>query len=107
MIDRHVGFMRALREAGLPVSLAEGLDAANALTVIDLAGRETLREAYAATVVKRPSHGPGSDVLFDLWSPAVISQPYGGVEPPDDVAERPGGVAGELPQLRDRLAELL
>ncbi|WP_405394471.1 vWA domain-containing protein [Microbispora hainanensis] len=97
LVDRHVGFVHALREAGLPVSPAEGLDAAHALMVIDLAERETLREAYAATLVKRPAHRPGFDLLFDLWFPPVTG-PAASVDVPDDAA---------LPELRERLAELL
>ncbi|MFI6507060.1 VWA domain-containing protein [Streptosporangium sp. NPDC050855] len=101
LLDRHVGFVHALREAGLPVSPAEGLDAARALEVIDLAERESLRAAYAATLVKRPSHRPGFDTLFDLWFPASTT----GLQ-----AAREGGpdleTAG-VPELRDRLAELL
>ncbi|MEW9532166.1 VWA domain-containing protein [Microbispora sp. NPDC049125] len=107
LIERHVGFVQALRQAGLPVSPAEGLDAATALTVIDLARRETLREMYAATLVKRPAHRPGFDTLFDLWFPPVISPGDGGTTGgganPD--ADDPG--RGELPELRDRLADLL
>ncbi|WP_068929092.1 VWA domain-containing protein [Planobispora rosea] len=114
MLDRHVGFVHALRETGLPVSLAEGLDAARALTVIDLTERESLRAAYAATLVKRPSHRPGFDTLFDLWFPPATTGLYG---------PRPGSGDGtgtgtgtgdssdldtaELPELRDRLAGLL
>ncbi|WP_433421142.1 vWA domain-containing protein [Microtetraspora malaysiensis] len=104
LLDRHVAFMGALREAGLPVSLAEGLDAARALTVIDLAERETLREAYAATLVKRPQHRPGFDALFDLWFPPVISD--GPPEPAPGHAERPV-LPNETAELRDRLADLL
>ncbi|MGW5263065.1 vWA domain-containing protein [Microbispora sp. NPDC004025] len=103
LVDRHVGFVHALRAAGLPVSPAEGLDAAHALMVVDLADRETLREAYAATLVKRPAHRPGFDTLFDLWFPPVISAADGtavGEQAAD--AEQP-----ELPELRERLAELL
>ncbi len=59
LLDRHLGFVRALREAELPVSPAEGLDAARALEVIDLTERESLRAAYAATLVKRPAHRAG------------------------------------------------
>ncbi|MGC5010678.1 vWA domain-containing protein [Streptosporangium sp. DT93] len=101
LLDRHVGFVHALREAGLPVSPAEGLDAARALEVIDLAERESLRAAYAATLVKRPSHRPGFDTLFDLWFPASTT----GLQ-----AVREGGPDLEtaaVPELRDRLAELL
>ncbi|WP_066363282.1 vWA domain-containing protein [Herbidospora mongoliensis] len=75
MIDRHIGFVHALRESGLPVSLAEGLDAAKALQHIDLTSRETLRESYAATLVKRAQHREGFDVLFDLWFPSTTQAP--------------------------------
>ncbi|WP_084516732.1 vWA domain-containing protein [Microtetraspora niveoalba] len=119
LLDRHVAFVAALREAGLPVSVAEGLDAARALTVIDLTERETLREAYAATMVKRPRHRPGFDALFDLWFPPVTSDgpaasaSEGGAARP--VSTLPGeprepgepGRPAELAGLRDRLAELL
>ncbi|MCC5579222.1 VWA domain-containing protein [Microtetraspora sp. AC03309] len=119
LLDRHVAFVHALREAGLPVSLAEGLDAAKALTVIDLAERETLREAYAATLVKRLQHRPGFDALFDLWFPPVISDGYGTARPAPGggPAERPPPLEpseasappdpSELAELRERLADLL
>ncbi|MFB4318725.1 VWA domain-containing protein [Actinomadura sp. 21ATH] len=72
LVDRHTGFTAALREAGLPVSVAEGLDAVRALQVIDLVDREALRSAYAATLVKRPVHRTTFDTLFDLWFPAAL-----------------------------------
>ncbi|MEU6426335.1 VWA domain-containing protein [Microbispora sp. NPDC046973] len=97
LVDRHVGFVHALREAGLPVSPAEGLDAAHALMVIDLTERETLREAYAATLVKRPAHRPGFDLLFDLWFPPVAGR----------TENDPAVEDAALPELRERLAELL
>jgi uncharacterized protein with von Willebrand factor type A (vWA) domain len=99
LVDRHVGFVHALRDAGLPVSLAEGLDAARALRVIDLVERESLREAYAATLVKKPSHRPGFDVLFDLWFPPATSGLRERREV--DLEEAP------LPELREHLADLL
>lgn len=91
LVDRHVGFVHALREAGLPVSLAEGLDAARALRVIDLAERGSLRAAYAATLVKRPGHRAAFDVLFDLWFPPATTGLYG-ERPgePRETAGRPG-----------------
>ena len=33
LVDRHIAFVEALRAAGLPVSLAEGLDAVSAIAV--------------------------------------------------------------------------
>nr|BFE36480.1 VWA domain-containing protein [Actinomadura rugatobispora] len=72
LVDRHTGFVAALREAGMPVSVAEGLDAVRAMQVIDLVDREALRAAYAATLIKRPAHRPTFDTLFDLWFPPAL-----------------------------------
>ncbi|MFI6796660.1 VWA domain-containing protein [Streptosporangium canum] len=107
LLDRHVGFVHALREAGLPVSLAEGLDAARALQVIDLTERESLRAAYASTLVKRPSHRPGFDTLFDLWFPASTTGLYGPRPEAGPDAAGPDLETAAVPELRDRLAELL
>ncbi|GAA3834275.1 VWA domain-containing protein [Sphaerisporangium flaviroseum] len=103
LLDRHVAFVDALRRAGLPVSLAEGLDAARALEVIELTDRETLREAYAATLVKRPMHRPGFDALFDLWFPPVTSGLRAATSDGRDLDLE----HAEVPRLRERLAELL
>ncbi|MGN9784116.1 vWA domain-containing protein [Nonomuraea sp. ZG12] len=106
LVDRHVGFVHALRTAGLPVSLAEGLDAARALRVIDLTERESLRAAYAATLVKRPSFRPGFDVLFDLWFPASTSGLYA-IRPGGETEDRPDLAHAPVPELRAYLARLL
>jgi uncharacterized protein with von Willebrand factor type A (vWA) domain len=74
LVDRHVEFLAALREAGLPVSVAEGLDAASSLQVIDLLDRAQLRSAFAATLVKRPQHRPAFDTIFDVFFPPVTGQ---------------------------------
>ncbi|TMR99702.1 VWA domain-containing protein [Nonomuraea basaltis] len=102
LVDRHIGFVHALREAGVPVSVAEGLDAAHALRVIELADRESLRAAYAATLVKKPAYRPGFDVLFDLWFPAATTGMYA---PRSDEAMNPETATVE--ELRDHLAGLL
>ncbi|MEO3808207.1 VWA domain-containing protein [Sphaerisporangium sp. B11E5] len=103
LLDRHVGFVQALRAAGVPVSPAEGLDAARMLAVIDLTRRETLREAYAATLVKRAAHRPGFDTLFDLWFPPVTGD--GG--PRHEPGRGPDLENAEVPALREHLARLL
>ncbi len=72
LLDRHIGFVEALRDAGLPVSLAEGLDAIHAIDALGLDRRETLRAAYAATLVKRQNHRPGFDQVFDLYFPLLV-----------------------------------
>ena len=72
LLDRHIEFVEALRDAGLPVSLAEGLDAVRAIDALDLDRRDTLRAAYAATLVKRQNHRPGFDQVFDLYFPLLV-----------------------------------
>jgi uncharacterized protein len=72
LIDRHVQFVGALRAAGLPVSMAESLDATQAMAAIDLREREQLRAGYAAALVKRPAHRAAFDRLFDLWWPSAM-----------------------------------
>jgi uncharacterized protein with von Willebrand factor type A (vWA) domain len=80
LLDRHIAFVEALRAAGLPVSLSEGLDAIAAIGEIGLTDREVLRAAYAATLVKRQPHRTGFDHVFDLYFPALIGD---GLRPED------------------------
>ena len=72
LLDRHIEFVEALRGAGLPVSLAEGLEAVRAIDALDIDRRDTLRAAYAATLVKRQNHRPGFDQVFDLYFPLLV-----------------------------------
>lgn len=75
LVDHHLAFVEALRRLGLPVSVAEGLDAVHAVDALGWADRETLRTAYAATVVKRPQHRPTFDAAFDLFFPPTVGLP--------------------------------
>lgn len=111
LLDHHIAFLDALREAGLPVSLAEGLDAARAMTMVEPLDREALRTAYAATVVKRHGHRPLFDELFDLWFPRAIGEGRSDDRPsrPEPRVEVTGGRAAPegAQEMRTELAELL
>ena len=72
LVDRHISFLEALRAAGMSVSLAEDLDAVAALGVLDWDSRETVRAAYAATLVKKPGLRPTFDALFDVYFPRMV-----------------------------------
>ncbi|WGL52739.1 VWA domain-containing protein [Nocardioides sp. BP30] len=72
LLDRHLAFLEALRGAGLPVSLAEDLDAVTALGAVGWSSRTTVRDVYAATVVKRQSQRPTFDALFELYFPRLV-----------------------------------
>jgi uncharacterized protein with von Willebrand factor type A (vWA) domain len=112
------GFVRAVREAGIPVGISQAVDAAEILTVVDLLDREQLRHGLAAVLLQRAAQRPTYDVLFDLWWPLsdrpVI--PADGEEPDGDPAgeagestlDAPGGDDADLAALmRDRLLQLL
>lgn len=67
MLTRLLSFGNALREAGLPVSVSETIDALNAVKHVPLSDRESLRLTLAATLLKREAHRPAFDLLFDLY----------------------------------------
>jgi uncharacterized protein with von Willebrand factor type A (vWA) domain len=69
------GFVRAVREAGIPVGISQAVDAAEILTVVDLLEREQLRHGLAAVLLQRAAQRPAYDVLFDLWWPLTDRPP--------------------------------
>ncbi len=107
LLQREIAFFDALRAAGVPVALSEVLDATRAMGVVDLLDREALRQAFAATAVKRPNHRATYDRLFDLWWPAVTGDPTR----VETEGSGPDGEEGDGPPdaeaLRDALRELL
>jgi uncharacterized protein with von Willebrand factor type A (vWA) domain len=106
LVDRHLDFLEALRGAGLPVSLAEDLDAFAALGVVPWHDREVVRAAYAATVVKKASVRPTFDTLFDLYFPRLVGN---GAAADGDDEQEPGvrDNADALADFRERLGEAL
>ncbi len=104
---RHIAFLEALRGAGLPVSLAEDLDAIAALTALDWGERDTIRAGYAATLVKRQSQRTTFDTLFDLYFPRLIGE-GAAAEAGDEAADEAGtGVRDNAQALAAFRAELL
>ena len=61
------GFIIELREAGLPVSLTENLDAMEAVTHIPLEDRESFKYALGATLVKNHTHWKAFEVVFEVY----------------------------------------
>jgi uncharacterized protein with von Willebrand factor type A (vWA) domain len=105
LLERHIDFVAALREAGLTVSVAEAVDAAAALPAVDLLDREQLRAAYAATLVKRQLHRPAFDTVFDIFFPPVTGESAAPPElrepPARDPAAAPRGPLDD--PVRDRI----
>jgi uncharacterized protein with von Willebrand factor type A (vWA) domain len=67
MLDLLSGFVTELRRAGLPVSLTEHLDAAEAVHHIPLEDREGLKYALAATLVKSSAHWRAFETAFEVY----------------------------------------
>ncbi len=60
-------FADELREIGIPVSMVEVLDAADALRHVDLGDRTAVHAAMAATMVKNARHQDAFDLAFDVF----------------------------------------
>ena len=61
------GFIVELRQAGLPVSLTEHLDAMNAVIHVPIADREAFKFALAATLVKNHAHWRAFETVFEVF----------------------------------------
>ena len=94
MLDRLLELTHALRNAGVPVSTSEGIDAARSLQHVPFESRAALKLALAATLVKSPAHRPVFDALFTIYFEAGLQ-------------ERPRGDAEEPRSLRDEIAAAL
>ncbi len=67
MLDVLTGFVGELRAAGLPVSLTESIDAAEAVHHIPLEDRDALKYALAATLVKSSAHWKAFETAFEVY----------------------------------------
>jgi len=67
MLELLAGFIQELREAGLPVSLTENLDAMTAIKHIPLEDREAFKYALAATLVKNNAHWRSFETVFEVY----------------------------------------
>ena len=67
LLDLLNGFIGELRNAGLPVSLTENLDAMEAVRHIPLEDRNAFKYALAATLVKNHSHWRAFETVFEVY----------------------------------------
>jgi uncharacterized protein with von Willebrand factor type A (vWA) domain len=68
-------FFHRLRDARVPVSMVEVLDAFDCLRHVELADRAQFRAALAATLIKRAEDRATFDVLFDVCFPPTRAAP--------------------------------
>ncbi|MPY92327.1 MAG: VWA domain-containing protein [Acidimicrobiia bacterium] len=67
MLELLNGFVIELRNAGIPVSLTENLDAMQAVKHIPLEDRDAFKYALAATMVKNQSHWKAFETVFEIY----------------------------------------
>jgi uncharacterized protein len=101
VLDLLTGFVTELRAAGIPVSLTEHLDAAEALRHIPLEDREAIKYTLGASLVKSSSHWRAYETTFEIYF--SLRGPEYQIEPepetgPDRAEGAPAeGRAGEGP----------
>ena len=66
MMELLNGFVE-LRNAGLPVSLTENLDAMEAVQHIPIDDREAFKYALGATLIKNNSHWRAFETVFEVY----------------------------------------
>ncbi len=104
MQKKIIEFTNLLRKSGIRVSVAEGIDAFNALDELSLDDREVFRDALRSAMVKRGDEIPTYDELFELfWSGYYdnLKSAFGDMQ--GDLAEM--GI--DLEQLLSQLAEMM
>ncbi len=92
MIASITEFAEELRAVGVPVSMVEAIDAAEALRHVDLLDREAFKAALGATLVKNQRHLEAFDVAFDVYFGLAVRQA-------EDGAGRPEVSAGEAARM--------
>jgi uncharacterized protein len=71
------GMITELREIGVPISLTEKIDAVRSLRHLPLAGRDGVKSALRAALVKSHDHELVFDALFDLYFSASAGRAQG------------------------------
>ena len=101
-MDQHiVDFIELLRKNDIRVGMSEGLDAFQALELLGIEDKVTVRAALQATLIKNPDDFVSFNALFDLYFTGVSARIR------DKLQETEKHPEEELwPQLEDKLEEL-
>src|SRR3546814_10150573 len=99
--------MQELRQAGLPVSLTENLDAMEAVKHIPIEDREAFKYALAVTLVKNNTHWRAFEPVFEVYfslrgeqysleesDREALAQPLEALEQTDQEGEGPSTGSG-------------
>src|SRR5438876_600110 len=109
MLSALIEFIHRLRDAAIPISMVEALDATESLRHIDLSSRAELRAALEAALVKRAEHRASFAALFDVYfaSRRTAAPRSGGASPaPADLTDETAGEAASQELLQALLDAL-
>ena len=67
MLGLLTGFIQELRESGIPISMVEAIDAAEALRFTDLRDRQAFKATLGATLVKNARHYEAFETAFEVY----------------------------------------
>ncbi len=104
MQKKIIEFTNLLRKSGIRVSVAEAIDAFNALDELSLDDREVFRDALRAAMVKRGDEIPTYDELFDLYWSGFYDNLKGAF---GDMEGDLGEMGIDLEQLLQQMAEMM
>jgi uncharacterized protein with von Willebrand factor type A (vWA) domain len=97
VLDLLTGFITELRAAGIPVSLTEHIDAAEALRHVPMEDREAIKYTLGASLVKSSSHWRAYETAFEIYfslrGPGYRIADDAGHDPavPEAEGDRPSG----------------
>jgi uncharacterized protein with von Willebrand factor type A (vWA) domain len=95
MISVVTGFIDELREAGVPVSMVEAIDAMEAVETIDIGSRLALKETLRATLVKNLRHERAFETAFEVFFSLLPPPGQGeGDREPEDEQKQAAGTGG-------------
>lgn len=78
-------FVEELRTVGVPVSVAEALDALRAVQIVGLEDRDAVKAALGATLVKNVSHWAAFETAFDVFFSLAPGESVGDGGPDPDL----------------------
>lgn len=108
MEDRIMQFVKALRAGGVPVSMAETVDAARAITHMGIQDRNRFRLSLRAAMIKRGSDVPLFEELFPLFFDGAEGTPPDMEDLLENMTEEEAQMLAQaLRQLRADLAQSL
>ena len=101
MLSVITGFIDELRNAGVPVSMVETIDAMQAVEAIEIGDRGELRETLRATLIKNLRHERAFDTAFDVYFSTLPAPRFDPPPGDGDMADLPPGDHGLDPDSAD------